>query len=159
MCIYCFTYIQLNDYWINMYGLDINKKYYISINNWSQLLLQSSFTLQNMINLIKDLNLEKEVSLNIDICNSENIWIIMSLYFDYCLENFKKGQLDIIKSVGKIMPTEIMDKIIDSCRNNKSIHDENISIKPIEKINDTKSNCKSINIKFISCIQSAYETE
>ena len=54
MCIYCCTYIQLNDYWINMYCLNINKKYYISINNWSQLLLQRSFTLQDMTNLIKD---------------------------------------------------------------------------------------------------------
>ena len=27
--IYRRTYIQLNEYWIKMYGLDINKKYYI----------------------------------------------------------------------------------------------------------------------------------
>lgn len=150
MCIYCCTYIQLNDYWIKMYGLGINKKYYISIDNWSQLLLQRSFTLTDMANLIKDLHLEKEVSLtlNIDKDENENMWIQRSLYFDYCLENVKKGQPDIIKSVGKIMPTEMMDKIIVSSGNNKSIQDVNLPI-----------NCKSIHIKFITCTQSAYETE
>jgi len=152
MCIYCCTYIQLNDYWIKMYGLDINKKYYISIDNWSQLLLQRSFTLTDMANLIKDLHLEKEVSLNIDVNEpvgeDENMWIQRSLYFDYCLENVKKGQPDSIKSVGKIVPTEMMDKIIDSCGNDKSIQDEHVPI-----------NCKSICIQFLSCTQSAYETE
>ena len=82
--------------------------------------------------------MEKEVSLDED----ENI--LFQKYFDFCLENFKKGQLDIVKSVGKIIKTEIMDKIIDSCGNNKSKQDEN---------------CKSISIKFLNCTQTAYETE
>lgn len=140
MCIYCYTYIQLNDFWIKMYGLNFNKKYYICINNWSQLFIQKSFTLSHMMNLIKDLHLEKEVSLNIDenIDEDENMWIQRTSYFDYCLENFKKGQPDIVKSVGKIMPTEIMDKIIAPCG---------------------KNNCKSILIKFLSSTQYAYETD
>ena len=30
MCIYCCTFIQLNDYWKQMFGLVIDKTYYIS---------------------------------------------------------------------------------------------------------------------------------
>lgn len=50
-----------------------------------------------------------------------------------------KMYINIVKSVGKIMPVEIMDKIIDSC----------------EKKNN---NCKLIRIQFLNCTQSAYET-
>ena len=135
MCIYCCTYIELNDYWKETFGLVINKKYYISINNWSELIHQKSFTMKHMNNLIKDLYLEKEVSLfdeNIDM--DDNIWKQKNLYFDYCLEDYKKKQLNIVKSVGKIIPTEIMDEIIDS------------------------ENCKLISINFLYCTQSAYET-
>lgn len=135
MCIYCCTYIELNDYWKETFGLVINKKYYISINNWSELIHQKSFTMKHMNNLIKDLYLEKEVSLfdeNIDM--DDNIWKQKNLYFDYCLEDLKKKQLNIVKSVGKIISTEIMDKIIDS------------------------ENCKLISINFLYCTQSAYET-
>jgi hypothetical protein len=88
-----------------------------------------------MNSLIKDLYLEKEVSLfdeNIDM--DDNIWKQKNLYFDYCLEDLKKKQLNIVKSVGKIISTEIMDKIIDS------------------------KNCKLISINFFYCTQSAYET-
>jgi hypothetical protein len=42
-------------------------------------------------------------------------WIQINRFFDYCLEDLKKGESDLVKSVGKIIPTEIMDKIIDSC--------------------------------------------
>jgi hypothetical protein len=123
-----------------MYDLDINKKYYISIDNWSQFFLQRSFTLQHMTNIIKDLDLEKEVSLQIDEDkdDDENLWIQRTFYFDYCLKNWKKGQSDIITSVGQITPNKMMDKIIDSCG---------------------KNNCKPIRIEFLGGEQSAYETD
>jgi aspartokinase len=120
-----------------MFGLVINKTYYISLDNWATLIQQSSFTIKDMNNLIKDLHLEKEVSLmNEDEAEDENQnkWIQRNQYFDYCLEDCKKGQSDIIKSVGKTISSEIMDKIIDSCG-------------------------KSIRIQFLSCTQTAYETD
>lgn len=125
----------MNDYWIRKFGLAINKKFYISIDNWVQLLIQKSFTIKDMNNLIKDLHLETEVSL-IDEDEDEHDdgngkkWIQRNLFFDYCLEDYKKGQLDI---VGKMIPNEIMETIIDSC------------------------DCQSIRIHFLSCTQSAYE--
>ena len=61
--IYRTTYIQLNEYWIKMYGLDINNKYYISVDNWLELMQQETITIKDMNNIIKDLHLEKEVSL------------------------------------------------------------------------------------------------
>ena len=135
MCIYCCTFIQLNDYWKQMFGLDINRTYYISMDNWATLMQQSSFTIKDMNTLIKDLHLEKEVFLiNEDEEENDNKWIQRNQFFDYCLEDCKKGQSDIIKSVGKIISTEIMDKIIDSCG-------------------------KSIRIQFLSCTQTAYETD
>ena len=135
MCIYCCTFIQLNDYWKQMFGLVINKTYYISINNWAALMQESSFTIKDMNTLIKDLHLEKEVFLiNEDEEENDNKWIQRNQFFDYCLEDCKKGQSDIIKSVGKIIPSEMMDKIIDSCG-------------------------KSIRIQFLSCTQTAYETD
>lgn len=93
-----------------------------------------------MTNIIKDLHLEKEVSLHIDEDkdDDENLWTQRTLFFDYCFENWKKGCSDVVTSVGKIMPNEMMDKIIDSCG---------------------KNNCKPIRIKFIGCSQPAYETE
>ena len=63
MCIYCCTFIQLNDYWKQMFGLVIDKTYYISMDNWATLMQQSSFTIKDMNTLIKDLHLEKEVFL------------------------------------------------------------------------------------------------
>ena len=135
MCIYCCTFIQLNDYWIKKFGLAINKKNYISIDNWVQLMIQKSFTIKDMNSLIKDLHLETEVSLidededDHDDGNGKK-WIQRNLFFDYCLEDLKKGQLDV---VGKMIPNEIMEKIIDSC------------------------DCQSIRIHFLSCTQSAYE--
>lgn len=121
MCIYCYTFIQLDDYWIKKFGLAINKKNYISIDNWSQLVHQlidrENFTIKDINNLIKDLHLETEVSLideDEDGIN-EKKWIQINRFFDYCLEDLKKGQSDLVKSVGKIIPTEIMDKMIDSC--------------------------------------------
>ena len=137
MCIYCCTFIQLNDYWKQMFGSVINKTYYISLNNWATLMQQSSFTIKDMNTLIKDLHLEKEVSLmNEDEAEDENQnkWIQRNQFFDYCLEDCKKGQSDNVKSVGQIIPTEIMDKIIDSCG-------------------------KSIRIKFLNSTQTAYETD
>ena len=135
MCIYCCTFIQLNDYWKQMFGLVINKTYYISINNWAALMQESSFTIKDMNTLIKDLQLEKEVFLiNEDEEENDNKWIQRNQYFDYCLEDCKKGQSDIVKSVGKTISSEIMDKIIDSSG-------------------------KSIRIQFLSCTQTAYETD
>ena len=137
MCIYCCTFIQLNDYWKQMFGLVINKTYYISLDNWATLMQQSSFTIKDMNTLIKDLHLEKEVSLmNEDEAEDENQnkWIQRNQFFDYCLEDCKKGQSDNVKSVGQKIPTEIMDKIIDSCG-------------------------KSIRIKFLNSTQTAYETD
>ena len=61
--VYRITYIQLNEYWIKMYGLDINNKYYISVDNWLELMQQETITIKDMNNIIKDLHLEKEVSL------------------------------------------------------------------------------------------------
>ena len=135
MCIYCCTFIQLNDYWKQIFGLVINKTYYISIDNWATLMQQSSFTIKDMNTLIKDLHLEKEVFLiNEDEEENDNKWIQRNQFFDYCLEDCKKGQSDVVKSVGKIISTEIMDKIIDSCG-------------------------KSIRLQFLSCTQTAYETD
>ena len=135
MCIYCCTFIQLNDYWKQIFGLVINKTYYISMDNWATLMQQSSFTIKDMNTLIRDLHLEKEVFLiNEDEEENENKWIQRNQFFDYCLEDCKKGQSDVVKSVGKIISTEIMDKIIDSCG-------------------------KSIRIQFRSCTQTAYETD
>ena len=160
--IYRRTYIQLNEYWIKMYGLDINKKYYISIDNWLELMQQETITINDMNNIIKDLHLEEKVSLmNEDKtkCNDEetinlarNKWIQRQQFFDYCLEDFKKGtQWDIttsslivnltlefsVKSVGKIIPTEIIDKIID----------------------DSCGYDNAIRIKFFNSTQTAYETD
>jgi hypothetical protein len=147
--VYRRTYIQLNEYWIKMYGLDINKKYYISIDNWLELMQQEIITINDMNNIIKDLHLEKEVSVMNEEnkkCKDEdededededveetlnlarNKWIQRQQFFDYCLQDFKKGlQWDTttssliveltpqssVKSVGKIIPTEIMDEIMD----------------------------------------------
>ena len=127
MCIYCITYIQLNDYWKQKFGLDIHKKHYISIDNWATLMGQKSFTIKDMNNVIKDLHLEKEVSLineDDDEDENEDKWIQRNQFFDYC---FKKG------GIGVIIPTEVMDKIIDS-------------------------GDKSTRIKFLNCTQTAYET-
>ena len=114
MCIYCYTFIQLDDYWIKKFGLANNKKNYISIDNWSQLVHQLiDREIKDFNNMIKDLHLVTEVSLideDEDGMN-EKKWIQLNRYFDYCLEDLKKGQSDLVKSVGKIIPTEI----IDSC--------------------------------------------
>ena len=157
--IYRRTYIQLNEYWIKMYGLDINKKYYISIDNWLELMQQETLTINDMNNIIKDLHLEKEVSVmneekkkGKDVEETRNKWIQRQQFFDYCLEDFKKGrQWDTatsslvvklapqssVKSVGKIIPTEIIDEIID----------------------DSCGYDNSIRIKFLNSTQTAYETD
>ena len=157
--IYRRTYIQLNEYWIKMYGLDINKKYYISIDNWLELMQQETITINDMNNIIKDLHLEKEVSVmneekkkGKDVEETRNKWIQRQQFFDYCLEDFKKGrQWDTatsslvvklapqssVKSVGKIIPTEIIDEIID----------------------DSCGYDNSIRIKFFNSTQTAYETD
>jgi len=165
--IYRRTYIQLNEYWIKMYGLDINKKYYISIDNWLELMQQETITINDMNNIIKDLHLEKEVSLMNEEKNKgkdddeyteetrnleRNKWIQRQQFFDYCLGDFKKGrQWDTttsslivkitpeysVKSVGKIIPTEIIDEIID----------------------DSCGYDNSIRIKFFNSTQTAYETD
>jgi hypothetical protein len=165
--VYRRTYIQLNEYWIKMYGLDINKKYYISIDNWLELMQQETITINDMNNIIKDLHLEKEVSLmneekkkckydDEDAEETRNLgrnkWIQRQQFFDYCLEDFKKGrQWDTttsslivkltpqfsVKSVGKIIPTEIIDEIID----------------------DSCGYDNSIRINFLNSTQTAYETD
>ena len=157
--IYRTTYIQLNEYWIKMYGLDINKKYYISVDNWLELMQQETITIKDMNNIIKDLHLEKEVSLmneekkkGKDVEETRNKWIQRQQFFDYCLQDFKKGrQWDTatsslvvklapqssVKSVGKIIPTEIIDEIID----------------------DSCGYDNSIRIKFFNSTQTAYETD
>ena len=129
----------MNDYWIKKFGLAINKKNYISIDNWGQLVLD--FTIKQMNDLLKDLHLETEVSLidedeveHHEDGNGEK-WIQRNQFFYYCLEDCKKGRMDIVKSVGKIIPTEIMNKIIDSCG---------------------KDDCKPICIQ-LGCTKYAYE--
>lgn len=157
--IYRSTYVQLNEYWIKKYGLNVNKKCYISVNNWLELMTQDSITIHDMNNIIKDLHLEKEVSVmseekkkGEDIEETRNLarnkWIQRQQFFDYCLQDFKKGrQWDTttsslivklapessVKSVGKIIPTEIMD---DSCGYDNAIR-----------------------IKFFNRTQTAYETD
>jgi hypothetical protein len=65
-----------------MYGLDINKKYYISIDNWLELMQQETLTIKDMNNIIKDLHLEKEVSLmNEDEDEIRNKWIQRQQFF------------------------------------------------------------------------------
>ena len=165
--IYRSTYVQLNEYWIKMYGLDVNKKCYISVDNWLELMTQDSITINDMNNIIKDLHLEKEVSVmseekkkgkdeDEDIEETRNLarnkWIQRQQFFDYCLQDFKKGrQWDTttsslivklapessVKSVGKIIPTEIMDEIID----------------------DSCGYDNAIRIKFLNRTQTAYETD
>ena len=165
--VYRTTYIQLNEYWIKMYGLDINKKYYISVDNWIDLMLQETITIKVMNNIIKDLHWEKEVSLMNeekkkgkdeaeDVEETRNLernkWIQRQQFFDYCLQDFKKGrQWDTntsslvvklapqsnVKSVGKIIPTEIIDEIID----------------------DSCGYDNAIRIKFLNHTQTAYETD
>ena len=165
--IYRTTYIQLNEYWIKMYGLDINKKYYISVDNWLELMQQETITIKDMNNIIKDLHLEKEVSLmneekkkckddDEDAEETRNLarnkWIQRQQFFDYCLQDFKKGRQwdtatsslvvklapqSCVKSVGKIIPTEIIDEIID----------------------DSCGYDNSIRIKFFNSTQTAYETD
>lgn len=93
MCIYCCTFIQLNEYWIKKFGLDIHKKHYISIDNWGTLVGQKSFTIKDMNNVIQDLHLENEVSLmNEDDDENEDKWIQRNQFFDYC---FKKEVSEI----------------------------------------------------------------
>ena len=165
--IYRTTYIQLNEYWIKMYGLDINNKYYISVDNWLELMQQETITIKDMNNIIKDLHLEKEVSLmneekkkckndDEDVEETRNLarnkWIQRQQFVDYCLQDFKKGrQWDTatsslvvklapqssVKSVGKIIPTEIIDEIID----------------------DSCGYDNSIRIKFLNRTQTAYVTD
>ena len=165
--IYRSTYIQLNEYWIKKYGLDVNKKCYISIDNWLELMQQENITINDMNNIIKDLHLEKEVSVmneekkkckddDEDVEETRNLarnkWIQRQQFFDYCLEDFKKGrQWDTatsslvvkltpqssVKSVGKIITTEIIDEIID----------------------DSCGYDNSIRIKFFNSTQTAYETD
>ena len=161
--VYRTTYIQLNEYWIKMYGLDINNKYYISVDNWLELMVQETITIKDMNNIIKDLHLEKEVSLmneekkkGKDVEETRNLarnkWIQRQQFFDYCLQDFKKGrQWDTatsslvvklapqssVKSVGKIIPTEIIDEIID----------------------DSCGYDNSIRIKFLNSTQTAYVTD
>ena len=139
MCIYCCTFIQLDDYWKKYFGLHINKNYYISIDNWSQLMLQDGISIKDMNNIIKDLHLEKDVSLinDEDENQNQNKWIQRNQFFDYCLEYWKKGQA--VKSVGKIIPVDIMDKIIHEC--------------------GLPNRGKSIRIHFLSCSHTAYETD
>ena len=94
MCIYCCTFIQLNEYWIKTFGLDIHKKHYISIDNWATLMGQKSFTIKDMNNVIKDLHLENEVSLiSEDDDEKENKWIQRNQFFDYCLKNGGIGNI------------------------------------------------------------------
>lgn len=157
--IYRSTYVQLTEYWIKMYGLNVNKKCYISVDNWLELMTQDSITINDMNNIIKDLHLEKEVSLMSeekkkckDVEETRNLernkWIQRQQFFDYCLQDFKKGrQWDTstsslvvklapessVKSVGKIIPTEIID---DSCGYDNAIR-----------------------IKFLNRTQTAYETD
>ena len=165
--VYRTTYIQLNEYWLKMYGLNINKKYYISVDYWLELMQQETITIKDMNNIIKDLHLEKEVSLmneekkkgkddDEDVEETRNLarnkWIQRQQFFDYCLQDFKKGrQWDTntsslvvklapqssVKSVGKIIPTEIIDEIID----------------------DSCGYDNSIRIKFLNSTQTAYETD
>jgi len=161
--IYRSTYIQLNEYWIKKYGLDVNKKCYISIDNWLELMQQENITINDMNNIIKDLHLEKEVSLmneekkkgkddDEDVEETRNKWIQRQQFFNYCFEDFKKGrQWDTatsslvvkltpqssVKSVGQIIPTEIIDEIID----------------------DSCGYDNSIRIKFLNSTQTAYETD
>ena len=161
--IYRSTYVQLNEYWIKKYGLNVNKKCYISVDNWLELMTQDSITINDMNNIIKDLHLEKEVSVmseekkkGEDIEETRNLernkWIQRQQFFDYCLQDFKKGrQWDTstsslivklapdssVKSVGKIIPTEIMDEIID----------------------DSCGYDNAIRIKFLNRTQTAYETD
>jgi hypothetical protein len=72
-----------------MYGLNINKKYYISIDHWLELMQQETITVRDMNNIIKDLHLEKEVSLmDEDEDEDRNKWIQRQEFFDYCLEDF-----------------------------------------------------------------------
>lgn len=139
MCIYCCTFIQLDDYWKKYFGLHINKNYYISIDNWSQLMLQDGISIKDMNNIIKDLHLEKDVYLinDEDENQNQNKWIQRNQFFDYCLEYWKKGQA--VKSVGKIIPVDIMDKTIDEC--------------------GLPNRGKSIRIHFLSCSHTAYETD
>ena len=81
-----------------------------------------------------------------------NKWIQRQQFFDYCLQDFKKGrQWDTatsslvvklapqssVKSVGKIIPTEIIDEITD----------------------DSCGYDNSIRIKFLNRTQTAYETD
>jgi hypothetical protein len=126
-------------------------------------MLQETITIKDMNNIIKDLHLEKEVSLMNeekkngkdeaeDVEETRNLernkWIQRQQFFDYCLGDFKKGrQWDTntsslvvklapqysVKSVGKIIPTEIID---DSCGYDNSIR-----------------------IKFLNRTQTAYETD
>ena len=161
--IYRSTYVQLTEYWIKMYGLNVNKKCYISVDNWLELMTQDSITINDMNNIIKDLHLEKEVSVmneekkkgkdeDEDVEETRNLarnkWIQRQQFFDYCLQDFKKGrQWDTstsslvvklapessVKSVGKIIPTEIID---DSCGYDNAIR-----------------------IKFLNRTQTAYETD
>ena len=161
--IYRSTYVQLNEYGIKKYGLNVNKKCYISIDNWLELMTQDSITINDMNNIIKDLHLEKEVSVmseekkkGEDIEETRNLarnkWIQRQQFFDYCLQDVKKGrQWDTstsslivklapessVKSVGKIIPTEIMDEIID----------------------DSCGYDNAIRIKFLNRTQTAYETD
>lgn len=109
------------------------------MDNWSQLMLQDGISIKDMNNIIKDLHLEKDVSLinDEDENQNQNKWIQRNQFFDYCLEYWKKGQA--VKSVGKIIPVDIMDKIIDAC--------------------GLPNRGKSIRIQFLSCSQTAYETD
>ena len=60
MCDLCCTYIKLNDYWIQKFGLDVNKNNYISITSFSELIWNTQFTVKHMNTTIQELNLDKE---------------------------------------------------------------------------------------------------
>ena len=52
MCKSCCTYIQLNNYWKQFFGLDIHKNNYISITNLTSLIWNEKFTIKHMNNTI-----------------------------------------------------------------------------------------------------------
>lgn len=118
MCKSCCTYIQLNNYWKQFFGLDINKNNYISITNLTSLIWNEKFTIKHINNTIVDLNLEEGIVLldeNIDINdNGNSTWNQREKFLNYCLDDYKKGLTHIVKSIGTIVPPDVMEEIIYS---------------------------------------------
>jgi hypothetical protein len=102
-----------------------------------------------MNNTISDLNLEEGIVLldeNVDI-NDNGSWNQREQFLNNCLDDYKKGLTHIVKSIGTIVPTEVMEEIIYSAN----------AIYMIDGQSKKTNNGKYIRVEFAGETVLAYE--